>query len=191
LDGTRTGGLLLPGNVLTGPIGRRLWESTNASATIPEAAFKAPLRYAQQMNSSIAKRPEPNPQPVRPQVPNRHILSNVRRFEPIVALLDPPRTSPLLGSYPSSINPAGAITGHYCDTSLVAHGFLRAHEGTITEFDPPSTIKMIPLSINPAGAIYNHILQNAEKNRRRGTQVTRHPVPQTKALTSGCARTDR
>ena len=35
------------------------------------------------------------------------------------------------------INPAGAVTGGYIDASGVAHGFVRAKDGTITTFDAP------------------------------------------------------
>jgi hypothetical protein len=45
------------------------------------------------------------------------------------------------GTFPSNItpmgiNPAGAIIGFYVDASSVQHGFLRAPNGIITEFDP-------------------------------------------------------
>lgn len=36
-----------------------------------------------------------------------------------------------------SINPAGAIAGHYFDASNVYHGFLRVPDGRITTFDAP------------------------------------------------------
>ena len=49
---------------------------------------------------------------------------------------------------PTSINPAGAITG-----SFGAHGFLRAPDGTFTTFDPPGSTETMPASINPAGVI--------------------------------------
>jgi hypothetical protein len=58
------------------------------------------------------------------------------------------------GTYPASMNPAGAITGYYYDVNSVGHGFLRAN-GTFTTFDAPGAalIGTIPSSINPAGAI--------------------------------------
>jgi hypothetical protein len=43
----------------------------------------------------------------------------------------------------NGINPAGAITGWYSDTSGVFHGFLRALDGTITTFDPSGSIGTI------------------------------------------------
>jgi hypothetical protein len=39
------------------------------------------------------------------------------------------------GTYPASMNPAGAITGNSVDVNFVAHGFLRASNGTFTTFD--------------------------------------------------------
>jgi hypothetical protein len=41
------------------------------------------------------------------------------------------------GTFPASINPGGAIAGYYLDVSGVAHGFLRAPNGTFTTFDAP------------------------------------------------------
>jgi hypothetical protein len=40
-----------------------------------------------------------------------------------------------LGTFPSSITSAGAITGYYTDANNVAHGFLRDPRGDFTEFD--------------------------------------------------------
>jgi hypothetical protein len=66
------------------------------------------------------------------------------------------------GLQSANINPAGAITGWYSDTSGVFHGFLRAPDGTITTFDPPGSTSTIVGSggepfagppINPAGVI--------------------------------------
>ncbi|MBI3664647.1 MAG: hypothetical protein HY236_00210, partial [Acidobacteria bacterium] len=59
---------------------------------------------------------------------------------------------------PSSINPAGAITGSYL--SDVWHGFLRAPDGALTTFDVPGSTSTSAGSINPAGAIiggYNDV----------------------------------
>ena len=39
------------------------------------------------------------------------------------------------GTYATSINKAGAITGLYVDIANVLHGFLRAPDGSFTEFD--------------------------------------------------------
>jgi hypothetical protein len=44
----------------------------------------------------------------------------------------------------NGINPAGAITGWYADTSGLFHGFVRAPEGTVTTFDPRAPL--LPLS---------------------------------------------
>jgi hypothetical protein len=53
----------------------------------------------------------------------------------------------------AEINPAGAVTGFYVDFSYVYHGFVRAPDGTIAEFDPAGSIQTVPVAINPAGAI--------------------------------------
>jgi hypothetical protein len=57
------------------------------------------------------------------------------------------------------INPAGAISGVYFDASSVAHGYVRAPDGTITPFDvtgagstPGSTQGTYNSGINTAGA---------------------------------------
>jgi hypothetical protein len=62
------------------------------------------------------------------------------------------------GTYPewaSCLNPAGAVTGWYVDSEGVGHGFVRAPDGKITEFDGPGAGPggTWPGSINPAGAI--------------------------------------
>jgi hypothetical protein len=58
------------------------------------------------------------------------------------------------GTSPSSINPAGAITGTYYDANHVGHGFLRAADGTITTFDAPDDVNGIsPVGINPQGTV--------------------------------------
>jgi uncharacterized membrane protein len=59
------------------------------------------------------------------------------------------------GTYPfwaSCLNPAGAITGQYVDASDMGHGFVRAPDGTITQFDGPG-VGTFGTSINPAGEI--------------------------------------
>ncbi len=60
-----------------------------------------------------------------------------------------------VGTFPSSINPAGAITGLYLDvTGSVVHAFLRAPNGSFTTFDAPGSLYQTqPTSINPSGAI--------------------------------------
>ena len=45
-------------------------------------------------------------------------------------------------------------TGYYYDTNFVVHGFLRARDGTVTDFDAPGAVNAtLAFSINPAGAI--------------------------------------
>lgn len=52
-----------------------------------------------------------------------------------------------------SINPAGTVTGDYCDT-ILCHGFLRTTDGTVTAFDiADAVLGIYPFSINPEGAI--------------------------------------
>src|SRR5947209_2032749 len=56
------------------------------------------------------------------------------------------------GTFPSGINPRGAITGYYSD-AITSHGFLRAPNGTITTFDGPGAFfGTFPYDINPQGA---------------------------------------
>jgi hypothetical protein len=58
------------------------------------------------------------------------------------------------GTVPTSINPAGAITGSYVAPNNSTHGFLRARNGTFITFDVPVAVNGTqPNSINPAGAI--------------------------------------
>jgi hypothetical protein len=54
---------------------------------------------------------------------------------------------------PMGINPAGAIIGFYVDASSVQHGFVRAPNGIITEFDPTGSIFTDPNAIDELGAI--------------------------------------
>ena len=54
---------------------------------------------------------------------------------------------------PTSINPAGEITGWYFAGSFIPHGFVRDGRGTITTFDVPGSTSTSPTSINPAGEI--------------------------------------
>ena len=51
-----------------------------------------------------------------------------------------------------AINPAGMITGDYCD-DVQCSAFLRAPDGTVTSFDPPGCSDSIGFAINPAGAV--------------------------------------
>jgi hypothetical protein len=54
---------------------------------------------------------------------------------------------------PMGINPAGAITGFYVDASSVRHGFVRAANDVITEFDPIGSIFTNPNAIDALGEI--------------------------------------
>jgi hypothetical protein len=67
------------------------------------------------------------------------------------------------GTFPESINDAGAITGHYTDAHGLIHGFLRSPCGKFTTFDAPGASSVaafgygtFPESINDAGAITGH-----------------------------------
>ena len=58
------------------------------------------------------------------------------------------------GTFPSSINPSGAITGYYSDENFVGHGFVRNHNGTFIAFDVPNDVSgTYPSSISSSGAI--------------------------------------
>jgi hypothetical protein len=92
---------------------------------------------------------------------------------------DPPGS---IFTQPTSINPAGIITGYYFDGSDVAHGFLRAKGGAITTFDAPGAGTGLfqgtaPFSINSGGAIAgfyvddNNLLHDFLR-RRDGTFTT-------------------
>ncbi len=64
----------------------------------------------------------------------------------------------LQGTLAVSINTAGAIAGIYIVADNVAHGFVRAADGTITDFDAPGAGTgynqgTFPISINTAGDI--------------------------------------
>jgi hypothetical protein len=62
------------------------------------------------------------------------------------------------GTYPSSINNWGTITGSYQDTNNTFHGFLRYPNGTFTTFEAPGADTgpfngTTPISINDLGVI--------------------------------------
>jgi hypothetical protein len=61
------------------------------------------------------------------------------------------------GTYGSSINPRGEITGTYTDSNHVEHGFLRSPDGVITTFTPPHASRdgcgSFANDINPEGLI--------------------------------------
>jgi hypothetical protein len=54
-------------------------------------------------------------------------------------------------TFPSAINPGGAITGSYRDANFVFHGFVRALDGTIPSFDPAGSTTTFASGINPGG----------------------------------------
>jgi hypothetical protein len=67
-------------------------------------------------------------------------------------------TGVLQGTFPISINAAGDIAGIYVTPGIVAHGFVRAADGTVTPFDAPGAGSgyaqgTFPFSINAAGEI--------------------------------------
>ena len=73
------------------------------------------------------------------------------------------------GTTPVSINPEGAITGWYQDSENVFHGFVRAPNGTIMEFDPPDAGKGVgqgttPASISRSGIITGGYTDNGSVN---------------------------
>ena len=51
-----------------------------------------------------------------------------------------------------AINPAGAVTGYYCD-DIGCHGYVRDPKGLITPFDPPGSTFTIGTAIGPNGAV--------------------------------------
>jgi hypothetical protein len=56
---------------------------------------------------------------------------------------------------PTSINDSGAITGR-----VGKHGFLRAPDGTITLFDPATSVNTVPQQINASGAITGYFFDS-------------------------------
>jgi hypothetical protein len=65
----------------------------------------------------------------------------------------------------SCINPAGAVTGVYIDAGGVAHGFVRAPDGYIAEFDVPGAGTAAgqgtySWSINPEGEVTGEYIDN-------------------------------
>jgi len=67
-----------------------------------------------------------------------------------------------LFTFPLAINPAGAITGQYCDGTN-CRGFLRAPDGTMTTFDVSGDVNgTYPYGINPAGAIVGNYIDASD-----------------------------
>jgi hypothetical protein len=59
------------------------------------------------------------------------------------------------GTTAAAINASGTVSEAYVDASGVAHGFVRAADGTITSFDPEGSVftSADTLGINSAGTI--------------------------------------
>src|SRR5437868_5840441 len=70
--------------------------------------------------------------------------------QPIYTTFDPPGS---INTFPMSINKTGSIAGQYLDSNNVAHGFVRAPDGTITSFDPTGSIETLAYSINARSVI--------------------------------------
>ncbi len=76
------------------------------------------------------------------------------------------------GTFPTSLNDGGTITGHYIDSNNVNHGFLRSPSGDeFIAFDAPGAGKTVgsgqgtfPKSINKAGAITGHYIDSNNVN---------------------------
>jgi hypothetical protein len=72
------------------------------------------------------------------------------------------------GTFPESINKAGAITGHFTDANRLYHGFLRSPDGAdLITFDAPGAGKTagsgqgtFPRSISDSGAITGHYIDS-------------------------------
>ena len=69
------------------------------------------------------------------------------------------------GTYPTSINPSGWISGFIVDDGGVYHGFVRAPDGKLTPFDCPAKYQgtqsgqgTVPMSNNLAGAITGYCI---------------------------------
>jgi hypothetical protein len=84
----------------------------------------------------------------------------VRAADGAVTVFDAPGagTAKHEGTFPSSINTGGVITGMFSDTNSVYHGFVGVAGGSITPFDAPGAkldldAGTIPMSINTAGTI--------------------------------------
>ncbi len=92
------------------------------------------------------------------------------------------------GTFPSSINAAGAITGHFTGTDRVIHGFVLSPAGDFTTLDAPdaSTIPgsgegTFPRSINGSGAITGHYTDSHDVShgfvRTRGGRIIEFDAP--------------
>jgi hypothetical protein len=73
----------------------------------------------------------------------------------------------------TAINSAGTVTGGYDESTvpdgpLIAHGFVRTSDGTITTFDPPHSTGTHPTSINDSGVITGYYTVGAAQSKAYG-----------------------
>ena len=61
-------------------------------------------------------------------------------------------------TFTDGINPEGAIAGAYADADGVVHGFVRAHNGTFTTFDPPGSVFTNNSGITPNGTVTSYFV---------------------------------
>src|SRR5262249_11957903 len=57
------------------------------------------------------------------------------------------------GTYPFSIDAAGAIVGYWVDRDANGHGFVRDAAGVVTTFDPDGAATTFARSVSPGGAL--------------------------------------
>ena len=81
-------------------------------------------------------------------VPIRLAAQNGKNHPTTITTFDPPGST---YTYPTSINPAGVITGFYYE-GYGGHGYLRAPDGTFTSLDVPG------LGNQPGGRDYGILL---------------------------------
>lgn len=84
------------------------------------------------------------------------------------------------GTFPDSVNGAGAITGHYADGNGTYRGFLRSSEGEFTTFDAPGASSAtgdgtFPRSISAGGAIIGSYSDWSEANKELNRGFMRSP----------------
>jgi hypothetical protein len=73
----------------------------------------------------------------------------------------------------AAINAAGTVTGSYDESTvpdgpLIAHGFVRTSDGTITTFDPTYSTGTHPTSINDSGVITGYFTVGAAQSEAYG-----------------------
>jgi hypothetical protein len=73
----------------------------------------------------------------------------------------------------AAINSAGTVTGSYDESTvpdgpLIAHGFVRTSDGTITTFDPTYSTGTHPTSINDSGVITGYFTVGAAQSKAYG-----------------------